>query len=226
MPSLQQRCLLAASVIVLSASPAIASRLLKVACLAMLAMTWFKVACLAIVLAIGVATAITAGSLLKVACLAMTAASRVLVVACLLVAGSGCAQLHRTPDQCAYALDRCELVRELDCILDCNCPECSMYRQAPPCGETIDGSLSGDCGGNVCSLSGDCGGMVVEESCSAPAPRACGPPLVRYRPPEPPTFLPVPTQPVIATTPADVPGPARGSVEVGYRQELTFPGGL
>lgn len=143
-----------------------------------------------------------------------------LSVACLLTAGGGCAQLHRTPDQCGFALDRCELVRELDCILDCDCPGCGAYCDASPAVMLGD---SMHCG---CSLSGDCGVAISEAPVPLAAPRACGPLPIRYRPPQPPTFLSVPTQPVLATSPPDVPSPPRGSVEVGYRRELAFPGGL
>ncbi len=51
-----------------------------------------------------------------------------------------------------------------------------------------------------------------------------GPPPVRLRPAMPPKFLPVPTEPTLSPVPADAPEPERGDVEVGYGNQLTFPG--
>jgi hypothetical protein len=50
-----------------------------------------------------------------------------------------------------------------------------------------------------------------------------GPPPIRYRPPMPPKFLPVPTQPTISPARPDAPEPWRGDVEMSFRPQLTFP---
>lgn len=50
-----------------------------------------------------------------------------------------------------------------------------------------------------------------------------GPPPIRYRPPLPPKFLPVPTQPTLSPARPDAPEPWRGDVEMSFRPQLTFP---
>ena len=153
----------------------------------------------------------------------------------LMITCAGCAQLHRTPDMCAYAIDRCPLVREMGCLLDCHCGlggDCSGGAFA--CGEgSCPPYAAGDyvdydafCGDEPCGVDRCAVGCVDDVPCAAAVhkPPRCGPPPTRYRPPEPPTFLTVPTRPVHAGVPEDAPLPARGSVEVGFRPELTFVG--
>lgn len=153
----------------------------------------------------------------------------------LLIVCAGCAQLHRTPDLCAHAIDRCQLVRELGCFLDCHCGLGGSCRCATvACGDaSCPPAAAGDyvdydayCGDGQADAGGCPVGGVDASACAAGVcerPR-CGPPPIRYRPPEPPTFLTVPTRPVHAGVPEDAPLPARGSVEVGFRPELTFTG--
>ncbi|MCH7751077.1 MAG: hypothetical protein IH898_02830 [Planctomycetes bacterium] len=51
-----------------------------------------------------------------------------------------------------------------------------------------------------------------------------GPPPVSYRPPMPPEFLPVPTQPIFAAVNLAAPEPMRGAVEVDFGTQLVVPG--
>lgn len=60
-------------------------------------------------------------------------------------------------------------------------------------------------------------GPLLEKTQAGPPPATCRPPL-------PPKFLPVPTQPTVSPARADAPEPQRGEIEVGYRNQLTSPG--
>jgi hypothetical protein len=98
------------------------------------------------------------------------------------------------------------------------CPLCCLSRMTHPgcdqvaCGEAC-GEPCGEC--KVCPL-GKC-----DHLCQRPNP---GPPPATLRPCLPPKFLPVPTQPVLSPARPDAPEPARGDVEVSYRNQLVTPG--
>lgn len=51
---------------------------------------------------------------------------------------------------------------------------------------------------------------------------AVGPPAVRYEPPMPPEFLPVPTRPIYTNVNMDAPQHTRGMVDVGWERQLTI----
>ena len=127
-------------------------------------------------------------------------------------AGIGCANLHRTPDRCGYSLDNCHVIRELDCILDCECPIWSAY-----CSE--------DCDGEACPTDAPCQPACSVLGCMAGCKKCkeAGPPPIPYKPPMPPKFLLVPARPAETGVPCDAPVEAWGSMEWGYRNEVLFP---
>jgi hypothetical protein len=70
---------------------------------------------------------------------------------------------------------------------------------------------------------GCCAGCLGGGDCKLFTRPDPGPPPMRYYPPMPPKFLPVPTQPVLSPARMDAPYPWRGDVEVGFRPTVTFP---
>ncbi len=96
------------------------------------------------------------------------------------------------------ACDECCCCDGVDCPVAANCP------------------IHGTCGWCTgCLMGGRCRQLFTR-----PEP---GPPPIRYRPPMPPKFLPVPTQPILAPARPDAPEPWRGNIEVGWGPQLTFP---
>jgi hypothetical protein len=49
---------------------------------------------------------------------------------------------------------------------------------------------------------------------------AVGPPAVRYQPPMPPEFLPVPARPIVTNVNMNTPVEARGAVDVSWERQL------
>lgn len=70
---------------------------------------------------------------------------------------------------------------------------------------------------------GCCAGCLGGGDCKLFTRPDPGPAPMRYYPPMPPKFLPVPTQPVLSPARMDAPYPWRGDVEVGFRPVVTFP---
>jgi hypothetical protein len=103
-------------------------------------------------------------------------------------------------------------------------PVVAAVHQQPCDGCCEDGS---ELAGPTCPLGGRC------EFCANRLVQGCreklftrpepGPPPIRYRPPLPPKFLPVPTQPTLSPARPDAPEPWRGDVEMSFRPQLTFP---
>ena len=95
------------------------------------------------------------------------------------------------------------------------------------CGDLHDGSCTGQAATcQVCPLPacGACADCMGGRKCCLDVLFEPGPPPVRYVPPMPPKFLPVPTQPTLSPARPDAPDFRRGDVEIGYRSQMTFPG--
>ncbi|MCA9259196.1 MAG: hypothetical protein KDA61_08350 [Planctomycetales bacterium] len=80
-----------------------------------------------------------------------------------------------------------------------------------------------------------CVAEVVQQAVAMPAARpggycrildrpVAGPPPSRYQPKMPPTFLPVPVQPVLPPAAEDAPQHVIGDVEIDFGSRLSFPG--
>jgi hypothetical protein len=96
---------------------------------------------------------------------------------------------------------------------------------ATPCRDACCGCTStcGTAPGPVDSACGACSQCLAGRQCKLLTRPDPGPPPMRYYPPMPPKFLPVPTQPVISPARMDAPYPWRGDVEMGFRPEVIFP---
>lgn len=103
------------------------------------------------------------------------------------------------------------------------CPGCRFPRCLCGC------PAGGDCG-SVCEevycplcharhLPGMCGRLACRETRCIEV----GPPAVRYRPPHPPEFLPVPTQPVTANVNMQPLPEVRGTADIGPGNQILFP---
>lgn len=147
-----------------------------------------------------------------------------MLAAALLVGGGGCAQLQQTRGQCGCNVST---VSEfgLGCALDRLC-ECEPLKG---CGQPVEIDR-----GTACITRGT--EPVESEACPPASPASCpqvakkrlkrkwrpgcnvkpSPPPIAYRPPVPPTFLPVPTQPIFSTVNMAAPEPMRGVVEVDF----------
>jgi hypothetical protein len=78
--------------------------------------------------------------------------------------------------------------------------------------------------GPECYVCPDCCMIPFGMECPLADKPKPGPPPACLRPPMPPKFLPVPTEPVLSPVRPDAPEPRRGDIEVGYRPQLTSPG--
>jgi hypothetical protein len=88
------------------------------------------------------------------------------------------------------------------------------------CGQEKAASTGLTCPLVACGRCYDCMAGRICKRWQRPEP---GPPPVRYLPPMPPKFLPVPTCPTLSPARPDAPEPWRGDVEFGYRPQVTFP---
>jgi len=130
-------------------------------------------------------------------------------------------------DRCGAILDENPVTIALDRLFISEKPGCrDSYQQGLGCG--VEPSCASDVYGAVeeevvyCDDAGNCG-------LRAAAPRGLrnrrrNKPLVSYVPPQPPKFLPVPTQPAFTEVSTDSPVALRGSVERNFGPQLTFPG--
>ncbi|QDS98662.1 hypothetical protein [Adhaeretor mobilis] len=137
------------------------------------------------------------------------------------LAASGCAR-HLHTDRCGAILDENLFSIALDSVLIPYVEECGAQ---PSCelDPTCDlGCHESELEGQVvyCDEAGNCGLQVAEP----PQRKRNTPPLVGYVPPQPPKFLPVPTQPAFTDVSSDSPMRLRGSVERNFGPQLTFPG--
>lgn len=139
------------------------------------------------------------------------------LVTLLALASSGCCTSHwcHFPDDCADALCHSQLGWELQDI----CCE-----DAPACCPSLCESNSCD---EPCCMDECCDGY-CDESCCVRT-RKCrvepGPPPVRYQPPMPPKFLPVPARSVFSTVNMQAPTIQRGQIEMDYGPQISFPSG-
>ncbi len=131
---------------------------------------------------------------------------------------------------------------------DCNCGECAGCPVTRMASATYQGELADDvmccsrCFGEGCGFCdrlvrpATCGPECTDcESCRwlpfglgdkwfhRQKPTA-GPPTATFRPPMPPKFLPVPTEPVLSPVRPDAPEPQRGNVDTGWRPQMTISG--
>ncbi len=137
-------------------------------------------------------------------------AALALLLATALASGCG-TPLHYLPDNCAAAVYECDLARLIKNACSSEPMSCSAS------GVTCGGGVEGD---YVPVLE-----EAYESSPTAVVPRvAAGPPPVTYQPPMPPQFLPVPTRSVFAKTNSLAASSGRGTVEVGFSPQRTFPG--
>jgi len=161
---------------------------------------------------------------------------RVGLLAVALAAGSGCAApLHCLPDQCAAAVYECDLARMIHNV--CSCEPLPAYgcgvgcSSAIECGTSALSELTMSC--QSTTIGCDCGAMVEESYESRPEPirmrvaqqrhYVVGPPPVSYKPPKPPSFLPVPAQPVFSQANVLSLPSAHATVEVEFGSQLNFP---
>ena len=152
------------------------------------------------------------------------------LLAITLLAGGGCCtNWYLAPDQCACGLSEFDL----GCAVDWLCSGESLKG----CGWPVDS----DCTPNSTDCPSDCTDcQVCQPTCVLGCQQRAdlclnfkwrpgrnvqsGPPPVSYRPPMPPEFLPVPTQPIFAAVNLAAPEPTRGKVEVDFGTQLVVPG--
>ncbi len=137
----------------------------------------------------------------------------------MLLAGGGCcANWYHAPGQYGCGLSEFDL----GCALDQLCTGESLKS----CGWPVDSDCN-DC--QECQPTGVLGYQQLANlrlNCKWRPGRNVqpGPPPVSYRPPMPPEFLPVPTQPIFAAVNLAAPEPMRGAVEVDFGTQLLIPG--